>query len=395
MSARVCCPVCDRPQRACYCRFVQPVATRTRVLILQHPRESRVAINTARIARLCLPSAEIHVGIAWDSGSEVAKTLEDPSRKPILLYPGPGARDIRELATDRPVTLVVVDGTWSQSRAVMRNSPLLAGLPRFAFVPDRGSEYRIRREPRPDYVSTIEALVHVLGVLEGRDELPDRLMRPFRAMVDFQLSCVEHEHAPRARVRPKHKERKPKLPSMLTARREDLVCVAGEANAWPRGEQAHPSELVHWLAYRPATGERFECIRAAEHPLSPRTPEHVGVDALDLRRGLKAEGFRQSWRAFVRDSDVLCSWGYFPLDLLRAAGGYFPGAHVDLRAAAKGWSGRRWTSVEHFHDEVVGTTRGMGRGRGGRNLGRVAGVTAFLVGEALRERGSGDPRATG
>jgi len=62
-----------------------------------------------------------------------------------------------------PVTLVVVDGTWSQARNVVRDNPVLQALPRYAFATPEPSSTGIRREPRAENVSTIEALMHVLG----------------------------------------------------------------------------------------------------------------------------------------------------------------------------------------------------------------------------------------
>ena len=76
-----------------------------------------------------------------------------------------GWKNFRDVLTDpppHPVTLIVVDGTWSNAKTLVRDSTVLSALPRVAFAAPRPTEYRIRREPRDEYVSTIEALVHVL-----------------------------------------------------------------------------------------------------------------------------------------------------------------------------------------------------------------------------------------
>src|SRR5450755_4606253 len=158
---RAICGRCRRPSRVCYCAYLPVLPTRTRIVILQHPRERYVPIGTAHMASLCLPNAELHVGIDLDE-----RLLSDPERPPVLLYPGEGAFDVTREPPRGPVTLVVVDGTWSQAKKLVKKSPALAALPRYAFVPPSPSEYRIRREPREDFVSTIEALMHVLGALE-------------------------------------------------------------------------------------------------------------------------------------------------------------------------------------------------------------------------------------
>ena len=227
---RVLCPRCRRPDRVCYCRHVVSLATRTRVVILQHPRERDVPINTARIASLCLPEADLRVGTRWE------RPFGDAERPPALLYPGPDAIDVEQAPPPHPITLVVVDGTWWQARKLVRSNPELAKLPRYAFRPSRPSDYRIRREPKDEYVSTIEALAHVLGVLEGDPAKFSALLAPFRAMVDAQLAHVGRGGSPR-HVRPLRPRREPdphsRLPRALRERADDLVCVYGEANAWP------------------------------------------------------------------------------------------------------------------------------------------------------------------
>src|SRR6185295_7009369 len=107
------------------------------------------------------------------------------------------------------------------------------------------SRYRIRREPRDEYCSTIEALMHVLGVLEGDPARFRALLVPFEAMIDAQLACEASVPAQRSRrVKPPRKE--PRLPAEIGSRWQDLLCVVGEANAWPyrAGTPTPPSELV-------------------------------------------------------------------------------------------------------------------------------------------------------
>jgi DTW domain-containing protein YfiP len=54
--------------------------------------------------------------------------------------------------------------------------------------------YRIRKQPKPGYLSTIESVAHFLSVsaqAQGLDpSLYDRLMNGFNAMVERQLAYV-------------------------------------------------------------------------------------------------------------------------------------------------------------------------------------------------------------
>ncbi|HET7505516.1 MAG TPA: tRNA-uridine aminocarboxypropyltransferase [Kofleriaceae bacterium] len=369
------CARCRRPASVCYCRALPHLDTATRVVILQHPRERDMPIGTARMASLCLGGAELHVGVRWGDSAPLARALADPARPPILLYPGPGARDILRDPPRGPVTLVVVDGTWSQARTVVRDNPVLQALPRYAFATPEPSQYRIRREPRVEYVSTIEALMHVLGLLEGDPARFRSLLDPLRAMVDAQLAC--QARSPRRRVRHPRPPHPPHhhVPAPITERFADLVCVVGEANAWPyRAGQAQPEELVHWVAHRVATGETFARIAAPERPLSPSTAFHIELPEHDLfnappRRELLAELAR-----FMRPSDVLCSWGHHSTNLATSSGAALTGERLDLRAAAQRLTNRKLGDLEAYAATLGPPPAPLAAGRAGRRLAMLVQV---------------------
>ena len=344
---RAMCARCRRPQSVCYCAALPRLETRTRVVILQHPRERDMPIGTARMASLCLPNSELHVGVRW----------EDPAilgANPILLYPGPGARDILREPPAGPVTLVVVDGTWSQAKGVVRDNPVLRALPRYAFATPEPSQYRIRREPDEKYVSTIEALMHVLGALEGDAARFRPLLDPLTAMVDAQLRCQEER--PSHRIKKPKVVRPPRVPPELVATYGDVVCVIAEANAWPYrdGEPSPPDELIQIAAERVATGERFVGY-AAPRALSPSTLFHTELDAAQLAGTV--DELRAAFTAWSRPTDIPAVWGHYGADLIGL------GPRLDLRAAAQRLENRRIGALEHYAPPVE-----PARGRGLRRL---------------------------
>jgi DTW domain-containing protein YfiP len=173
-----------RPKVVCYCEFITELETRTRVLLLQHPRERDVGIGTARIAKLSLPNSELRVGVDFSEDPVVKKAVTENA---YLLFPSKTAIDLHEVNQDKPITLVVVDGTWWQARKLWRRNPMIAALPHVRFTPNAPSNYRIRREPADHCVATIEALAHVLGTLEGDPERFQTMLTPFHKMVEKQL----------------------------------------------------------------------------------------------------------------------------------------------------------------------------------------------------------------
>lgn len=186
------CLRCRRAASVCYCPHLTPIVSRTRVVFLQHPKERRVAIGTARLAHLALPNSELHVGFAFGDHPVAAKLAAGAA----LLFPGPGALDPAALPAGPPRTLVVIDGTWSQARKLLGANPALAVLPRIGLVPAQPSRYRIRREPAAHCLSTVEAVVETLGRLEcdGTRFLP--VLRAFEYLVATQIACAAEHAAP-------------------------------------------------------------------------------------------------------------------------------------------------------------------------------------------------------
>ncbi|HYP75172.1 MAG TPA: tRNA-uridine aminocarboxypropyltransferase [Polyangiaceae bacterium] len=331
---------CRRPTRVCYCAAVQPIDTQTRVVILQHPRESDVPINTARIAELALSNSSLHVGLDFAADRALQAALSDPDAPAVLLYPSDDAKDLVRDPPPGPVTLVVIDGTWWQASKLFKLNPLLQALPRYGLAPSAESRYRIRREPAAHCLSTIEALEAALSLLERRPNGFPELLKPFDTMVETQLDFVNREHRPRHRRSAEPRPR-PLVAPALSERPEALIIGYGEANAWPYGSaENHPPEVVHWAAVRPATGERFEAYVTPSGPLAPSFEAHSRLVAGRIQGGESRADFARRLTAFLRPGDVLVSWGFYASELLRAEGIAIP-PRLDLREAAIHALGRR------------------------------------------------------
>ena len=375
---RAMCSRCRRPASVCYCASIRELPTRTRVIILQHPRERDMPIGTARMASLCLPQSELHVGMRWDDNAAVTRALTDPARPAALLYPGTGARNILEDPPDGPVTLVVVDGTWSQAKTVVRDNPILQALPRYAFAAPEPSLYRIRKEPSIEYVSTIEALMHVLSVLENDPVSFRALLVPFRSMVDAQLAAQAARPSRRTRQPRGPRPVVPRLPPALADRFSDLVCVGAEANAWPYATRAEvPDELVHWLAIRPSTGERFEQLAHPELPLSPSTTFHTRLSEALLHAAPSRSALIAQFSAWLRPTDIVAAWGTFGLSLYTGAGGSLP-EQLDLRAVAQRLTKKKLGPLETYADTLGAPGDPLGEGRGGQRLAALVQIVEHL-----------------
>jgi len=390
-TRRPVCSRCRRPQVTCYCAHVAVVPTSSRLLVLQHPRERDKAIGTARIAALGLPDAEIVVGIDFAQDARVHAALADPSRPPVLLYPGEGARDLASERPGGPVTLVVLDGTWQQARSLMRNNPWLGALPRYTFEPPRPSEYRIRKEPKAEYVSTVEAIAHALDLLEGTEQRFAQLLVPFRAMVDVQMGYAARSSGGRKRLRRRGGCTAPaRLPPLLAE--SHLVCATGESNAGRRDPRTRvpqqPHELVYWTALRLQDDAHFEAMVAPRQPLTTSPMKYGRLDEAAVRAGGSVAELGAGWGAFVREHDVICVWGGYALDLFRSEGLSAGERVVDLRKVMGDYLQRRPGAPEALVQELGLNWQPRGQGRGGERLGVLAALTHWL---AERARGPARP----
>lgn len=167
------------------------LSARSRVVILQHPREARLAICSARLCQAALAGAEIVVGARPDDHPRVAPLLAAPGTW--LLFPGEGAVSAGDLSATPPRTLLVIDATWPEAVKLLRRSPRLAALPRVAIPPGAvaPSSYQgLREEPEAGHLATIDAVAEALGALEGDPTRFAPMRAAFRLAVERQLECA-------------------------------------------------------------------------------------------------------------------------------------------------------------------------------------------------------------
>jgi DTW domain-containing protein len=197
------CPRCGKPAALCVCAGIEPVDNRIAVLILQHPQEQDVALGTARLAALHLKRATLRIGLSWPSLGKVLGRTVDPKRWAVLYL---GSAKPAELAGGREVVLldrkgaaladqaaalaeiegvILLDGSWSQVKALWWRNPWMLKCRRIVLAPLRPSRYgKLRREPRREGLSTLEAAALLLSRLEGRPEIERALIASFETLLE-------------------------------------------------------------------------------------------------------------------------------------------------------------------------------------------------------------------
>jgi DTW domain-containing protein len=226
------CPHCQKPTPLCICDSVTPIDSRVALLILQHPQEQDRALGTARLTAQHFKDAVVKVGLSWPSLSKaLGRPVADASRWAVLYL---GSAKVADLDTEREVVaidrkgaieadqrgilgdiegVVLLDGTWSQAKALWWRNAWMLKCQRVILGPKRPSRYGdLRREPRQDGLSTIEAAGMLLAALEKRPDIAETLNASFeRMLVRFrQVQGTNPELAPRPKARPKRDFRRRK-----------------------------------------------------------------------------------------------------------------------------------------------------------------------------------------
>jgi DTW domain-containing protein len=196
------CPRCLKPPALCVCDGVVPIDNRVTLLILQHPQEQDRTLGTARLAALHFTNAVLKIGLSWPSLTKLLGRPADPQRWAVLYL---GSAKAAELAPDRDIVVVnkkgepqanqqqalrdmegiiLLDGTWSQAKALWWRNAWMLKCRRVVLGPGRPSRYgRLRKEPRREALSTIEAAAMLLARLERRPEIETALTASFERML--------------------------------------------------------------------------------------------------------------------------------------------------------------------------------------------------------------------
>jgi DTW domain-containing protein YfiP len=209
----------------CVCDGIVGIESRISLLILQHPQEQDRALGTARLTAMHFANATLKIGLSWPSLSKaLGRPVADPSRWAVLYLGSVKVSDLDtksdivainrkgEVADNQQAILkniegiVLLDGTWSQAKALWWRNPWMLKCQRVILGPSGPSRYgKLRREPRRDGLSTLEAAAMLLARLENRPEIAATLHASFERMLARYRELVEEDPA----ILPKARSRRP------------------------------------------------------------------------------------------------------------------------------------------------------------------------------------------
>jgi DTW domain-containing protein YfiP len=194
------CTTCLKPPSVCVCALATPCRVRHQVVVLQHPQEQDVLLGTAPLLQTCLASCSIHTGLSWPSLKHLLQKDAQPSDW-LVLYPASLPRPLTDEEKAAPCSvltpkgallpttrkhkgILVLDGTWSQAKALWWRNPWLLKCHRAVLNKTPPSIYgRLRKEPKQHYVSTAESVAYLLTALGEDVSTQQHVLKMFRTMV--------------------------------------------------------------------------------------------------------------------------------------------------------------------------------------------------------------------
>ena len=197
------CPACDKLLPLCVCKAITPLNNRVHVLILRHPQEQDRKLGTAKITTLQLKNSNMKTGLSWANLTKALGRQADPKKWGVLYL---GTQKASVPLPPRVLTIltrkgnvaeqqdsvlktlegvILIDGSWPQAKALWWRNAWLLKCHRLILQPPHQSLYgNLRKEPRKESVSTIEAAAYTLAELDNDPALAEKILPPFRVLLD-------------------------------------------------------------------------------------------------------------------------------------------------------------------------------------------------------------------
>lgn len=166
----------------CICKNIQPITTAINFHFVVHKTEWNKGTNTARLALLSLTNSSKNIfgaagGFDW---SNLEK--KHPEDDLYILFPTYSISEGKEgkegiddfqkkfnKLREGRTTIIVPDGNWGQAKDIARKIFIRTKYPFLSLPFILPSCYRLRTSPKKSYLSTFEAVISLIRILEGED----------------------------------------------------------------------------------------------------------------------------------------------------------------------------------------------------------------------------------
>ena len=184
------CTNCRINNYFCVCAELSIFKIQSNVSLIVHVSELKLTSNTAQFVEKNLPDrAEIFIRGRMNDTFNADPILARPGRA-LFLFPDENSVELNaEFVANNPgpYHLIVPDGSWTQAKRVKKREEKFDNVPTVRLPSGIVGEYKLRKAPQPEWVSTYEAVAYALGILESK-ECEEHMMKFFRKWVQATLN---------------------------------------------------------------------------------------------------------------------------------------------------------------------------------------------------------------
>jgi len=191
------CSVCLRAKLGCICHLFTEINNQSHVVVLQHPSEVKQTKGTVTLLANSLTNCDIIIGENFSGNQIFEDLLSEYENDIVLLYPSEKSEVLVSTAGESkpsqyqvtpPRCIVLIDATWKKSYKMYMLNEALQTIPHLTLPEDIEGDYRIRKTQKERALSSLEACVYSLVLLENDTKKYQPLLNSFKQFNDFQLS---------------------------------------------------------------------------------------------------------------------------------------------------------------------------------------------------------------
>ncbi|MCK4737503.1 MAG: DTW domain-containing protein [Sulfurimonas sp.] len=206
------CYNCYRPKSSCMCAYINKIDTKTKFIILMHPKEfKKVKNNTGHFTYQSLSNSELFIGVDFSNHKRINEIIS--THESYILFPSSEAINLTQTSptckTKKNMAIFLIDSTWSCTKKMFNESENLRTLKHMSFSTCRTSQYKIKEQPQDNYLSTIESTHVVLELLNrwnlediNKKEMDD-FLNPFFKMIEYQQKLIKTPLSNSVRYKPR------------------------------------------------------------------------------------------------------------------------------------------------------------------------------------------------
>ena len=192
MNKRAICLDCEYILARCLCSSLKTINNVTQIIILQHPDETRHALNTVNIMKKSFFKIKIFIDEDFTLNQELNSIISDYKESIALIFPAKMSAELNHNIKNKITHLIFIDGTWKKARKIHMLSKNLHNINTYSLLPQKAGQYRIRSGQLKNSLSTLEASIDALKYIEC-DLDTKSLEDSFLKMIDIQIDKMGEE----------------------------------------------------------------------------------------------------------------------------------------------------------------------------------------------------------